>query len=146
MNQPKWNKDDREGSLIKWIDILNAEARRQFLDAGTHLEIFFLFNDEGLMNLVPVAGMEKEDIVRKLKKTLHEKNGYAYIHIVEAATRIPESGDQADSLLLLAESRDGFSRAWVHTVVQKGDEKMLMNAVEVDGDRLQGRFTGIFEK
>jgi hypothetical protein len=34
---------------------------------------------------------------------------------------------------------DTFS--WFHTVAKKGAEK---NAVEVDGSKLQGRFTGIF--
>ena len=48
--------------------------------------------------------------------------------------------------MLIAESRDGFSKAWFKTVVKKGDEKMLMDAVEVDGSKLDGRFTGIFEK
>jgi hypothetical protein len=46
---------------------------------------------------------------------------------------------------VIAETRDGFSKAWFHTVVKKGEEKLLMDAVEVDGARLKGRFTGIFE-
>jgi hypothetical protein len=145
MNPPEWNTQDKPGSLEKWIEMLNAEARRQFLQDGTHLEIFFLFNDEGLMNIAPIAGMEKEAIVAGLKQTLNEKDGYAYIHIVEATAKALDSADEADSLLLIAESRDGFSKAWFHTVAMKGDEKLLLDAVEVDGARLDGRFTGIFE-
>jgi hypothetical protein len=145
MNAPEWNNEDKQGSLEKWIEMLNAEARRQFLEAGTHLEIFFLFNDEGLMNIAPIAGMEKEEIISGLKRTLAEKNGYAYIHIVEATAKVLDSAAEADSLLLIAESRDGLSKAWFHTVVKKNDEKLLMNAVEVDGSKLKGRFTGIFE-
>jgi hypothetical protein len=37
---------------------------------------------------------------------------------------------------------DTFS--WFHTVAKKGAEKLLMDVVEVDGSKLQGRFTGIF--
>jgi hypothetical protein len=85
------------------------------------------------MNIAPIAGMEKEDILDGLKKLLTEKNGYAYIHIVEAMARALDSAAQADALLLLAESRDGFSNAWVHPVAHKGDEKLLLDAVEVDG-------------
>ncbi len=144
MNPPEWNKENKVESLKKWIEMLNAEARRQFLEAGTHLEIFFLFNDEGLMNIVPVAGMEKNDIVCELKRTLAEKNGYAYIHIVEASAKALDSAAEADSLLLIAESRDGLSQAWFHTVAKKGNEKLLLAAVQVDGSKLQGRFTGIF--
>jgi hypothetical protein len=125
--------------------MLNGEARRQFLNDGTHLEIFFLFNDDGLMNIAPIAGMEKEAVIAGLKNTLNEKNGYAYIHIVEARAKALDSADEADSLMVIAESRDGFSKAWFHTVAEKGDEKLLLNAVEVDGGKLQGRFTGIFE-
>ena len=125
--------------------MLNTEARRQFLADGTHLEIFFLFNNEGLMNIAPIAGMEKEAILDGLKTTLNEKNGYAYIHIVEARAKAMDSADEADSLLVIAETRDGFSKAWFHTVAEKGEEKLLMDAVEVDGSKLEGRFTGIFE-
>lgn len=145
MNPPEWNRENKPESLKKWIGMLNGEARRQFLESGTHLEIFFLFNDDGLMNLVPVAGMEKDDIVRELKRTLAEKNGYAYIHIVEATAKALASADEADSLLLIAETRDGFSTVWFHTVAKKGDEKLLLDAVEVDGSKLDGRFTGIFK-
>jgi hypothetical protein len=146
MNPPGWNVKEKQESLKLWIQMLNAEARRQFLQDGTHLEIFFLFNNEGLMNIAPIAGMEKEAIVSELKKTLNAKNGYAYIHLVEATAKALDSADEADSLLLIAESREGFSKAWFNTVVKKGDEKMLMDAVEVDGSKLDGRFTGIFEK
>lgn len=144
MNPPDWNRDNKENSLKKWIEMLNEEARRQFLEAGTHLEIFFLFNDGGLMNLVPVAGMKKEDIICELKRTLREKNGYACIHIVEATARAMDSAAEAESLLVIAESRDGLSTARISTVVRKGDEKLLMGSVQVDGSKLQGRFTGIF--
>ncbi len=145
MNPPEWNANDKTASLEQWIDMLNTEARRQFLNDGTHLEIFFLFNTEGLMNIAPIAGMEKESIIAGLKQTLNEKDGTAYIHIVEARAKALDSAAEANSLLLIAESRDGFSTAWFHTVVEKGDEKLLMDAVEVDGSKLAGRFTGIFE-
>ena len=62
----------------------------------------------------------------------------------EATAKAINSEAEADSLLVIAESRDGFSKAWFHTVVQKGEEKLLMDAVEVDGSKLDGRFTGIF--
>ena len=144
MNAPEWDSQDKQGSLTKWIEMLNAEARRQFLEAGTHLEIFFLFNDEGIMEVIPIVGMEKDDIVRELKKMLSERNGYAFIHIAEATAKAMDSAAEADSLLLHSESRDGLSTAWFSTVVQKGEEKLLMDAVQVDGSKLKGNFTGIF--
>ena len=145
MKAPEWNNQDKQESLAKWIDMLLAEARRQFLNDGTHLEIFFLFNDEGLMNIAPIAGMDKEAILAGLKQTLTEKNGYAYIHLVEASAKAMDSAAEADSLLLIAESRDDLSTAYFNTVVMKGDEKMLMDPVQVDGSKMQGRFTGIFK-
>lgn len=145
MNPPEWNENDKETSLKEWIKMLNGEARRQFLEAGTHIEIFFLFNDEGLMNIAPIAGMEKEDIIAGLKNTLNEKNGYAYIHIVEARAKALDNAEEADSLLVIAENRDGFSKAWFHTVAAKINEKLLLDAIEVDGSKLDGRFTGIFD-
>lgn len=97
------------------------------------------------MNIAPIAEMEKEAIIAGLKQTLNGKDGYAYIHIVEARAKALDSADEADSLLLIAESRDGFSKVWFHTIVEKGEEKLLMDAVEADGSKLKGRFTGIFE-
>ena len=144
MQAPEWNGQDRNGSLIQWIDMLNEEARRQFLEAGTHLEIFFLFNDEGLMEVVPIAGMEKDDIVRELKKMLAERDGYAFIHISEGIMRRMDTADAADMLLVHAESRDGLSMAWCSTVAKRDEEKLLLDAVKVDGAKLDGRFTNIF--
>ncbi|MCK5675585.1 MAG: hypothetical protein KAH99_01060, partial [Verrucomicrobia bacterium] len=68
MQAPEWNGQDKAGSLAQWIEMLNVEARRQFLEAGTHVELFFLFNEEGIMEVIPIAGMEKDEIVRELKK------------------------------------------------------------------------------
>ena len=144
MQTPEWNKADKAGSLEQWIDRLNAEARRQFLDAGTHVEIFFVFNGEGLMEVVPIAGMDKDDIVSELKIMLSERNGYAFIHISEGTLRHMDTADQADMLLVHAESRDGLSVAYCSTVVTRGEEKMLLDAAKVEGQKLEGRFAHIF--
>ncbi len=120
--------------------MLNEEARRQFLEAGTHVEIFFLFSDEGLMEVVPIAGMEKDDIVRELKIMLSERNGYAFIHISEGTMRHMDTADQADMLLVHAESRDGLSVAYCSTVAMRDEEKLLLDAVKLDGAKLEGRF------
>lgn len=145
MNAPEWNKRDRAGSLQKWITELNAEARYQFLEAGTHIEIFFVFNDDGLMEVVPIVGMEKDEIITELKKMIAERNGYAFIHIVEATARQLDSNAEADSLMVHAESRDGLIEAWFSTVTKRGDEKLLLDAVKVEGSSMEGRFTGIFQ-
>ena len=145
MQTPEWNEQDKAGSLGQWIEELNGEARRQFLEAGTHVEIFFLFNDEGLMEVVPIAGMEKDEIVRELKKILSERDGYAFIHISEGTLRHMDTADKADMLLVHAESRDGLSLAWCSTVVLRGEEKLLLDAVKIDGEKLAGRFAHIFE-
>ena len=141
---PEWNTQDKKGSLIQWIDVLNEEARRQFLEAGTHVEIFFLFNDEGLMEVIPIAGMGKDEIVRELKKMLAERDGYAFIHISEGTMRHMDTADKADMLLVHAESRDGLSVAHCSTVAMRGEEKLLLDAVKVDGEKLAGRFAHVF--
>ena len=145
MQAPEWNTQNKAQSLTQWIDVLNEEARRQFLEAGTHVEIFFLFNDEGLMEVVPIAGMEKDEIVRELKKMLAERDGYAFIHISEGTMRHMDTADQADMLLVHAESRDGLSAAYMSTVAIRGKEKLLLDAVKVDGEKLAGRFAHVFK-
>jgi len=145
MNAPEWNHQDKMGSFNQWIDELNIEARRQFLKAGTHVEIFFIFGDEGLMEIVPIAGMEKDDITRELKRMLVERKGYAFIHIAEGTAKNLDSADEADMLIVHAESRDGLSTAFFSTVVMQGENKLLLDAVQVDGSKLGGRFAGIFQ-
>ncbi len=97
------------------------------------------------MEVVPIVGMDKDDMVYELKKMLRERDGYAYIHIAEATAKALDSAAVADSLLVHAESRDGLSTAWFSTVVKRGEEKLLLDAVQVDGSKLKGRLTGIFE-
>lgn len=145
MNTPKWNSKDREGSLERWVVELNEEARRQFLEAGTHVEIFFLFNDDGLMEVVPVVDMDKDDLVRELKKVLSSRNGYGFIHISEGVAQNMDTADEAEMLLVHAESREGLSIAYLSTVALQGKNKLLFDAVPVDGSKLGGRFVGIFK-
>ena len=145
METPEWNKEDKAGSLKNWIQELNEEARVQFLKTGTHIELFFVFNGDGLMELVPAVGMDKDDAVRALKTMLSEREGYGFIHIAEVTARAIDSADKADALLIHAESRDGLSEAWLSAVVMKGEEKMLLDAVRVDGSQIAGRYAGMFE-
>ena len=145
MHAPEWNGQDKAGSLEQWINMLNAESRRQFLEAGTHIEIFFVFNDEGLMEVVPIVGMEKDEIVSELKKMLAERDGYAFIHISEGTMRHMDTADKADVVLVQAESREGLSVAYMSTVAMRGEEKLLLDAVKVDGTKLAGRFANIFQ-
>lgn len=144
MQPPLWNRQDKQASLKAWIELLNEEARRQFLEAGTHVEIFFIYNDEGLIEVVPIAGMEKQEIVRELKKMLIDRKGYAFIHISEGTMRHMDRADEAEMLLLHAESRDGLSIAYCNTVVLRGEEKLLLDPVKLDGAELNGRFAHIF--
>jgi hypothetical protein len=145
MDAPDWHSDDKAGSLQVWVTALTEEARRQYLTAGTHIEIFFVFNEDGLEEVVPVAGMDKDAAVAALKQLLIERQGYAFIHISEGTARHMDSSDEADILIVHAESRDGFSVAYVSTVVRRGEEKLLLDTVKVDGARLGGRFCGIFQ-
>lgn len=145
MQAPEWNERDKEGSLVQWIEMLNEEARRQFLEAGTHIEIFFLFNDKGLMEVVPIVAMEKDDIVRELKKMLIDRSGYAFIHISEGTMRHMDTADEADILQVHAESREGLAMAYCSTVAMRNEEKLLLDAVQLDGAKLEGRFANIFQ-
>ena len=56
-----------------------------------------------------------------------------------------DTADQADMLLVHAESRDGLSVAWCSTVALRGEEKLLLDAVKIDGEKLDGRFAHIFQ-
>lgn len=145
MTPPEWNRDDKQGSVRNWMLALNDEARLQFLEAGTHLEIFFIFGDDGLQKIAPIVGMDKPSVVHELKTTLNELNAYAFIHIAEATAQNLDSADEADMLFVHTESRDGLSVACCNMVVQQGDKKLLMDPVEVEGSKLGGQFAHVFD-
>lgn len=146
MPPPDWNEKNKIESLNCWIKTLNSEARRQFLALGTHIEIFFLFNDRGLNEVIPIVGMEKNKVVHALKKMLIRCNGYAFIHISEGTMHAPDNNEKSDVLIVQAESRDGVSTAWCSTVAKRGKEKRLLKAIHVDSDKLNGRFANIFQE
>lgn len=76
---------------------------------------------------------------------LSERQGYAFIHIAEATPRHMDTADEAEMLFVHAESRDGFSIAYCSSVVMQEDRRMLLDPVALDGARLGGSFSGIFD-
>ena len=63
----------------------------------------------------------------------------------DAADRRGSLNRWIDALLVHAESRDGISVLCCSTVAERSGEKLLLEAVRLDGDKLEGRFVHLFD-
>lgn len=149
-----WDENDPADSLRKYADALNEEARRAFLESGTHVPLMFLFKEGGLGAVVPLVGtMEKTQMAGTLRNHIKAENIYALIHIAEAWAYLPrhkkdhtltqlaqgemriadlKREDQSEVLMLHMSSRAGVSHLWLHPIVRADGKVTLSNALEID--------------
>ena len=136
-----------------------------FLEAGTHVELYFLFSQDGQGTLIQVPpGMAREAFMVNLKGTLRKLNSYGVIQIAEVWTYLPprpndhtfrqvlegeikvselKEGDRTEALLVRYQSSDGNQCAWVNVIQRKDSGVSLAEAIELH-DKADGRFGSLF--
>ena len=161
-----WDSADPSGSLIKYAEALNEHARSAFLEAGTHVQILFLFKPEGLGGVLPVTGpVDREATAKALKQHIRDEGIYGVIHIAEAWAYLPKrkndhtfkqiaqgemrvtdlkKEDQSEVLMLYMSSREGASRIWLHPIVRHGEKAELGEVIDTNAPAggLFGRLFG----
>lgn len=162
---PAWDSADPPASLLRQAAWLNAEARRQFVEAGTHVELVFLFRADGQGGLAtPPAGMPKEQFAGALRNAVKEHDLYGVLHVAEAWTYLParpgdhtyrqitegemsvsdlQAQDRTEALVVHLQSRDGVQRLWIHPITRAESGATLGDAREFD-QRLSGRLGNLF--
>ena len=148
---PEWNAGDAAASLRAFAAWLNETARATFLEHGTHVELYFLFNGAGLAGVLPPqAGMGKEQMLQNLKTYIHANDIHGVAHVAEAwgyFSRRPgdhtfrqiEAGeiavaelkpeDRSAVLLVTAAARDRINLMYLNPIVRAGDRVSLGEAL-----------------
>lgn len=162
---PVWNPADPTASLLQQATWLNQLARDTFERDGTHVEILFLFqeNGEGAIGQPP-AGMSREEFIPLLKESIRENNIFGVIHIAETWTYLPrqpgdhtfrqivegeiavsqlDPNDQSEALLVKVDARSGMSRSWLHPIVRTPTSTALGDPMVIEGSH-NGRLTNLF--
>ena len=146
-SQPGWNPDDKQGSLKAYAEWLHREAVRMFMQDKTHVQILFLFSDDGLASVNPVpANTAADALAAGVRQAVLENGLYGVIMIAEAWTYLPKRAkdhtavqimhgemrvadlkdeDRTEALMLRMESRDGAHVTWLEPIIRSGADVSL---------------------
>lgn len=102
---PQWDGGKPEASLVRLWKCLHAQARKMFLEAGTHLEIVFIVGDDGTLQPQPIGPpMPRASIAQALREQIPDSPVCGLIHIGEGWAYIPKGkGDHTQKQLILGE-------------------------------------------
>ena len=136
-----------------------------FLEAGSHVEIYFLFSRDGKGTLIQVPpGMDRETFMANFKGTMLKMGSYGVIQIAEVWTYLPprpddhtfrqvlegeikvselKPEDRTEALLVRYQSSDGTQCVWVNPIQRMPSGVSLGDAIEIQGEAL-GRFGSLF--
>lgn len=146
-DKPTWNPAAPHASLMKWGESLRKEAKRVFLQDGTHAQMLFLFDDNGIASVNPIPPRTNpEQIAAGVRHAIGEHNLYGVITIAEAWTYFPEKandhtvsqlldgemkvsdlreGDKTEVLMVSLQSRDGEHVTWLDKIERKDGKVTL---------------------
>lgn len=157
MDTPRWDPASKSDSLREWAKHLIAESRQVFLKDKTHVQVIFVFKDEGLVSVAPVPAKVAQDQVHEaIRQAVREHNLYGVIHVGEGwmylskhakdhtmfqlldgemrvADLRPE--DRQECLFLRVENRDGDVAAFVSRIVRDEDDVGLDAGFRVEDKR-----------
>jgi len=163
---PEWDQTDPAASMSRTADWFVEEARTTFLKDGTHVELFFLYRQDGQCAMGnPPPKMDREQFTRVLRQTIQMNDIYGVVHIVEAWVFIPKrpndhtmkqilageiavsdlkTGDKTEALVVRYECRDGSQRMWISPIVRPKTGGVALGDVLEMGDEVRGRFGSLF--
>lgn len=163
---PDWDASDPAGSLRRTAEWFVEEARTNFLKDGTHVELFFLYSQDGQGSMgPPPPGMPKHQFVEALKETMRRNGTFGVVHISQAWIYVPprpndhtyrqilageiavselKEGDKTEALVVRYECRDGTQRMWICPIVRPKDGRVALGDALEMGDTAEGRFASLF--
>lgn len=151
MNQLPWNAAAKSDSIRNWAEQLHKESKRVFLADKTHVQVLFLFKDEGPVSVTPIPPKTThEQIQSAIISAIVGQNLYGVIHVGEAwmyfrkdkkdhtafqlldgEMRVSDlkPEDRTEALYLKMESRDGDCLIYLNQIIRDGEK------VELGADR-----------
>ena len=162
---PDWVVSNPAASMRRTAEWFVEEARTTFLTDGTHVELFFLFREDGGYSMgPPPPDMPKDQFVAVLRQRIRDDNTFGVVHVLEAWVFIPKKpndhtmkqilagemgvsdlkkGDKTEALVVRYECRDETQRMWISPIVRPKGGVALGNALEM-GETAEGRFASLF--
>ena len=163
---PDWDTADPAASMCRTAGWFVEEARETFLTDGTHVELFFLFREDGSYSMGPrPSEMPKDQFMAVLRQRIRDDSTFGVVHILEAWVYVPrkpndhtmrqilagemavtdlKKGDKTEALIVRYECRDGSQRMWISPIVRpKVGGVALGDALEM-GETAEGRFASLF--
>jgi hypothetical protein len=161
-SEPLWDADDPEGSMTAYAEHLHSKARAMFLHDKYHAELMFFFTTEGLMGIGPVED-DRDSFLVRLKAMMRKEGVFGVVHIAESWTyfgkqpndhtskqikmgemRVSElkDEDKTETLVVMAQTRDGYRKTWISEIRRNGKNVSLEAAAEFDS--FSGRFGNLF--
>ena len=100
---PDWDTADPVASMRRTAEWFVEEARTTFLTDGTHVELFFLFKDDGSYSMGPrPPDMPKDQFMAVLRQRIRDDNTLGVVHILEAWVYIPRKPNDHTMKQILA--------------------------------------------
>jgi len=153
MDQPTWNPAAKSASLRKWAESLHREAKRVFLEDGTHGRMLFLFDDRGIASINPIpADTTPIQVTVGVRRAIQDHNLYGVITIAEAWTYMPKTpkdhavfqlldgemtvsemkeGDKIEALMVRMDSRDQDHVTWLDVIERTGEKVRLGRCIRL---------------
>ena len=138
-----------------------------FLKDGTHVELFFLFSEDGRVALVQQPPkVDKDQFTHALKDAIRQNDIYGVIHIAEAWTYFPRKpndhtlkqviegeiavsqlkpGDKTEALIVRMECRDGTQNIWINSIIRAKTGIFLADFFEFN-EKTEGRYGSLFSR
>lgn len=100
---PAWDAADPSGSMRRTADWFVEEARATFLKDGTHVELFFLYRQDGQGTMGnPPPKMDRDQFTQMLRQTIQMNDIFGVAHVVEAWVYIPRKPNDHTMKQILA--------------------------------------------
>jgi len=152
---PVWNKFDLNGSIKAYAEYLHQESARVFLQDKTHVQVMFLFKEEGIVsvNAVPPQ-VEHLQVYEAIRGSIEQYDLYGVILIGECWMYLPKNpkdhtvaqikdgeikvselnnDDRKEVLHLKMEARDGVSTVYLNRILRDGGNVELGKDEIMDG-------------
>jgi hypothetical protein len=163
---PDWNPADPSASMRRTAEWFLEEGRTTFLKDGTHVELFFLYRQNGQGGMAnPPPKVDRDQFLKSLREAIQANDVFGVVHVVEAWVYVPKRHndhtlkqimegelavsdlkqvDKSEALIVRYECRDGTQRMWINQILRsKTGGVALADAVEMD-DEVGGRFGNLF--
>jgi hypothetical protein len=144
-NPPEWIPNRESACLLNWTDHLHKEAKRLFLQDGTHASLLFCFCKEpGLISINPVPpNIQHHQLDGAIMNAVSEHNLYGVIFIGETWTYFIKdkkdhtafqlldgemniadlnNEDKKEALIVRMESSEGDCLTYLDVVSRNGSE------------------------